>query len=307
MSTGADAAIAAFAAGHYGVFTHRHARAAGFSQAAIKTRLLSGRWTRVHEDVYVMAGAPLSWQGRLLAACWAGGFRAVASHRSAAALYGFAGGRQEIAEITCPRWRRARHPQVEVHETKALGPLDIGLVEGLPATTPERTLFDMGAVCRPTVVLMGFDKARKNGLVTYASVDTTLRRLARPGRPGVRALRWALSVRDPRQAPSESEMETLMLEVLRRHGLPAPIPQYEIRKQGRFIARVDAAYPEARIAIEYQSYQEHVGPEPLVSDNRRRSRLRALRWEMLGVTYPELQDGGELFCAAIRTALTDAA
>ena len=59
-------------------------------------------------------------------------------------------------------------------------------------------------------------------------------------------------------------METLMLEVLRRHGLPAPVPQYEVWDQGRFVARVDAAYPEARLAIEYQSYQEHVGPEPLV-------------------------------------------
>ena len=196
----------------------------------------------------------------MLAACWAGGFRAVASHRSAAAVYGLAGGREEIAEITCPRWRRARHAQVEVHETKALGPFDITVVDRIPVTTPERTLFDLGAVCGPTVVLMAFDKARKNGLVTYESVDAALRRLARPGRPGVRKLRWALSLRDPRQAPSESEMETLMLEVLRRHGLPTPIPQYEIRDRGRFIARVDAAYPEIRLAIEYQSYQEHVGP-----------------------------------------------
>jgi hypothetical protein len=231
----------------------------------------------------------------------------MASHRSAAALYGFAGGRQEIAEITCPRWRRARHPQVEVHETKALGAADISIVENIPVTTPERTLFDLGAVCRPLVVLMAFDKARKKALVTYESTDATLRRLARPGRPGVRTLRWALSVRDPEQAPSESEMETLMLEVLRRHGLPAPVPQYEVRLQGRLVARVDAAYPDARLAIEYQSYQEHVGPEPLVRDSRRRSRLKAVHWDVVDVTAPELQEGGTVFCAAIRAGLQEAA
>ena len=304
----ADARLAATAEQHHGIFALRHAVTTGLSEAQIQERRESGLWTSVFHSAYRITGAPETWRGRLLAACWAGGFRAVASHRSAAALHGFGGGRESVAEITCPRWRRARHPQVEVHETKALGARDMTVVEGIPVTTPERTLFDLGAVCHPLVVLMAFDKARKNELVTFASTEATLRRLARPGRPGVRALRWALSVRDPKQAPSESEMETLMLDVLRRHGLPAPVPQCEVRDhQGRFVARVDAAYPEARLAIEYQSYQEHVGPEPLVRDNRRRSRLRALRWEMLGVTHPELRDGGELFCAAIRAALRDAA
>lgn len=250
MSRCPDQALAALTELQHGVFSTSHARACGFTKDQIAQRLESRQWVSLHLNSYCIAGIPLTWKGRLLAACWAGGFRAVASHRSAAALYGWAGGRQEMAEITCPRWRRARHPQIEVHETTALGPLDMTVVDGIPATTPERALFDLGAVCRPIVVLMAFDKARKQELVTYESTDATLTRLARPGRPGVRPLRWALSVRDPSQAPSESEMETLMLEVLRRHGLPTPVPQFEVRHQGRFIARVDAAYPEARLAIE---------------------------------------------------------
>ncbi len=307
MSRGPDQALALLTVGQHGVFATGHARACGFTEKQIEWRISGGEWLSVHLNAYRLAGTPRLWKGDLLAACWAGGFRAVASHRSAAALYGWAGGRENVSEITCPRWRRARHASVEVHETKALGRADITVVEGIPVTTPERTLFDLGAVCRPIVVLMAFDKARRTRLVTFESTEATLRRLARPGRPGVRTLRAVLASRDPRHAPPESEMETLMLDVIQRHGLPAPVPQFEVRDHGRFVARTDAAYPHARLAIEYQSYQEHEGPGPLVRDSRRRSRLKAAGWDVIDVTAPELREGGDLFCAAIRAGLRQAA
>jgi hypothetical protein len=304
MGRTAEAQIARFAEHHHGIFSRGHAAIVGMSRQQIGERLRAGVWSSVLHGSYRLTGAPETWKGWLLAACWAGGFRAVASHRSAAALYELAGGREDVAEITCPRWRRARHPQVEVHETKALGSLDVTVLEGIPVTTPERTLFDLGSVCSPLVVRMAFDKARRVGLVTYESTEAALRRLARPGRPGVRTLRAVLASRDPAQAPPESEMETLMLDVIERHGLPAPVPQFEVYDDtGRFVARADAAYPEARVAIEYQSYQEHAGPEPLVRDSRRRKRLRAIDWEVVDATAPELRDGGGLFCAALRAAL----
>jgi hypothetical protein len=303
-----EATLAADSERRYGIFSRAHARAAGLTDAQIEQHLATGLWQPVFHSAYRITGAPLTWRAVLLAACWAGGFRAVASHRSAAALYELAGGRQDVAEITCPRWRRARHAGVEVHETKALDPIDITIVDGIPATTPERTLFDLGALCGPLVVRMAFDKARKNGFVTFDSTELTLRRLARRGRPGSRILRAVLASRDPAQAPSESEMETLMLDVIERHGLPAPVPQFEIYDgAGNFLARVDAAYPELRIAIEYQSYQEHAGEEAIVRDSRRRKALKAIGWEMIEATSPELGDGGGAFCAALQAMLRAAA
>ena len=299
MRRNLDQGLAAFAHHNHGVFTSKHARAIGLSPRQVKTRIETGQWIALHDFVYRIAGAPPTWKGELLAACWAGGFRAVASHRSAAALYGLAGGRTNMIEITCPRWRRARHDGLVVHETKALDPSDIRIVDGIPATSPERTLFDLGAVCGLITIKMGFDKARRLGLVTYRSTEGALFRLARPGRPGSRKLRAVLEDRNPALAPSESEMETLMLEVIGRHGLPAPVPQHEIRANGKVIARVDAAYPEHRIAIEYQSTQEHSGYDPLVRDSARRNRLYAIGWSVIDVTHPELQSGGDTFCAAL--------
>jgi predicted transcriptional regulator of viral defense system len=295
-----DEALARFAAEHHAVFTTAHARLIGFTTQQIARRKAGGRWLHQHLVAYYVAGAPPSWKGDLLAACWAGGFRAVASHRSAAALWALAGGRRSIQEITCPRWRRARHDGLVVHESKAFDPVDAMVIDGIPVTTPERTLLDLGAVCHESVVEMALDAAEKRELVTKESLRAIVKRLGRSGRNGVGTLRRVLDSHDPDRKPAESEMETLLVQVLRRHGFPEPVTQYEIRCAGRFVARVDAAYPQWRIAIEYDSYEYHAGRKAHARDNARRTKIAAAGWLPVAATAEDLRAGGPSLCAAIR-------
>jgi hypothetical protein len=297
-----DAALAQFATEHHGVFTTAHAALLGFTEAQTIYRKETGRWLHQHLGAYYVAGAPPSWKGDLLAACWAGGFRAVASHRSAAALWDLAGGRRPIQEITCPRWRRARHEGLVVHESKAFEPVDAMVIEGIPVTTPERTLLDLGAVCHESIVEMALDAAEKRELVTVASVRATVIRLGRSGRNGVGILRRLLDLDRAGRKPPESEMETLLLQVLRRNGFPEPATQYEIRRAGRFVARVDAAYPQWHIAIEYDSYKHHTGRKAIDRDNCRRNKIVASGWLPVTATAEDLRAGGPVLCAAIRGA-----
>jgi very-short-patch-repair endonuclease len=93
-------------------------------------------------------------------------------------------------------------------------------------------------------------------------------------------------------------METRLKQLLRRHGFPTPVFQYEIWHDGRFVARVDAAYPEHRIAIEYDSYEHHTGTLAHVRDNDRRNVLRRIEWQPVAFTAVDIRrDGGE----ALRT------
>ena len=97
-----------------------------------------------------------------------------------------------------------------------------------------------------------------------------------------------------------------MKQLFRRHGLPTPVFQYVIRHDGRFIARVDAAYPELRIAIEYDSYEHHTGKDAIVRDNDRRNVLRNIEWDLVTFTAADLaQDGGSAL-RALKTARTRA-
>lgn len=284
----------------FGVFTRAHAVAAGFSPDQIRNRLANGRWAPVHQRVFRVAGSPLAWQGQILAACWAGGFRAAASHRSAAALWELPGGRRDLVEITCPRWRRGRHDHLVVHETTVMDWLDLTHHDGVPVTTPERTLLDLGAVCSPRVVDMALDAALRRDLVDTRVLRAVLGRVGRRGRNGTGVLRRLLDERAPEQRRAESPAETRLVQVLRAHGLPEPELQYEIRDGRRFVARVDAAYPQWRIAIEYESYQEHTGKQALVRDNARRNEIVALGWHPVGATARDLADTGDRLCAAIK-------
>jgi hypothetical protein len=300
MARERDQELARFAAAHHAVFTGTHASMLGFSRKERDHRIATRQWWVLFENVFRMAGAPRSWKGDLLAACWAGGFRAAASHRSAAALWGLAGARRNIAEITCPRWRRARHDLVVAHETKALDPADLTVVDCIPVTSPDLTLLHLAAVCHPSTVEMAFDAAERRELVTRSSVEALVRRLGKQGRNGIGVLRDLLERHDPAQKPRHSEMETKVLQVLRRNGLPTPVTQYEIRRSnGVLVAQVDAAYPEWKVAIEYDSYEWHTGRARLDRDTERRLKIQGVGWSPVTATATNLRGDGHRFVEAI--------
>lgn len=299
-----DAAIAQIAESHHGVFAHHHLQELKVSAGFRKHRLRTGRWESPYDLVYRMSGAPLSWRGAVLAAVWAGGTRAVASHRSAAGLYEIPGGREDLVEITCPRWRRARHEGLEVHETTALSSRDCTEVEGIPVTTVERTIFDLASVCSPFTVELAIDNALRRDLTTLDKLGAMLRRVGKQGRKGTQLLRSLLAERDPLYAPTESERELMLVRLLREHGLPDPERQFSIYdNDGAFIARPDLAYPDLKIAMEYDSYQHHIGKRPQVRDNRRRNAMTGIGWAVLVATPEDLRygHGGQFISDVKRT------
>jgi hypothetical protein len=304
MGLDADSTLARIAGGQHGIFTHAQATAAGVTARELHRRIDAGVLENPFRGVYRFSAASVTWHSRLLCAVWAGGVRGAASHRSAAALWGLAGASQDLLEITCPRWRRAKHDGLVVHEIARLPASELRVVDAIPVTSPELTLLHLGAVCSPNTVEMAYERAKHSSLVTWESCDRLLARFARSGRNGVTALRDVLRRRDPRQAPTESEMETLLLQLARRHGLPAPITQHEVRTPtGVFLGRVDAAWPAARVAVEYQSVKHHTTDLERAQDRRRIHRLRAASWDVLEVGPDDLRAGtGEIF-DAIRVAL----
>jgi very-short-patch-repair endonuclease len=305
VDTDADETLARHAAEHHGVFRGAHARMAGLTERQIERRILDLRWLRLYRDVYRLHGAPATWEGDLLAACWAGGFRAVASHRSAAELHQMPGRKREFVEIVCPRWRRSHADTVIAHETKRLDRIDITVVDGIAATTPVRTLFDLCSVYRDGMVEIIFEHGLRRGLFAECEVATIVKRLSRPGRPGGPVLRGLLARRDPSRRPTESEMETVLVQVLRAAGLPAPVVQHEIWVGGELVARVDAAYPAERIAIEYDSDEFHTGRAAVRRDRGRRHRLLASGWITVDVGPTELRNRSAQVCSAIANALRE--
>ena len=297
---GLDAEIASLAALQHGIFTLADLSRLGVTRSPRRHRLETGRWTVLADGVYTLAGHPLSWRGRLLATCHAGGPDARASHRAAAALWGFPGHPDPPVEITCRRWRRHHTTQVVIHETTSLDEHP-RTIDRIPVTSPARTLLDLGAVCSSTHVEMGLDFALHMRLLTIPDLWTILDDTGRRGRNGTGVLRAVLDERGT-QAPTESPQETRLVRLLRRHGFSGFVPQCEVRHHGRFVARVDIGFPERRIALEYESYRHHTGREALERDSARRNALVRAGWMVVTVTAADLREFSAV-SALLRAAL----
>jgi len=290
---------AEFAATQHGMIAVHHVHLLGIDDEERKRLLAAGALRREWHGAYRVVGAPTSWKGELLGACWAGGTRALASHRSAAAVRSWPGAEQGIQEVLCPRWRRGRHKTLIVHESKLIDDVDMTIVDGIPCTSVERTLIDLGAVCSRNVVERALEAALRDEVTTVDEVQASLARLARRGRNGAGILRSILDEYDADRKLTDTDREKMMLQAFRRHGIPDPVPQYVVRHNGRFIARVDAALPQWKLAFEYESYLWHTGKSALVRDNRRRNQLLAVGWPTIGVTAADLRSGGSLVCNQI--------
>lgn len=293
MHQDSDRALADIAAAQDGIFSFEDARRAGFTKRQVDRR--TGRsWSVLYDAVYRVSGAPPTWRSKLRAACLAGGKGAAISRRSAAAMYELPPARTDIVELTCVRWKRTTHPGLIVHESRRLDPLDIRSIDGIPVTSPERIVLDMAShFPNANYLELLIQAARRKRLITYESTKEMFDRNARRGLKGVTALREALERWDPESRPTESEMETLLLQALRENGLPEPVVQFEVLDAaGQFVARVDAAYPAARILIEYDSKQEHSDEFQIARDASRRDDLQALGYRVLTARHADMRTGG---------------
>ena len=289
----------------YGVIQRGQALKAGITKAQIEHQLRVGAWSRVFEGVYRNAAVPETWESKVVAACLTGGELVAASHRSAAELHGLPGRTRSIIEITARRWGRSHRDGLLVHESARLEEPDLTFVRGVPTTSVERTLLDLGAVRGYLTVQMALDKAIRDGKTSWTRTNETLQRLARSGRPGVRKLRAALVARATAKVP-ESEQETALLALMVSRGLPDPQPQFSVfDASGAFIARVDAAYPRHRIAIEYDSDLHHSDLSALARDNARRNRLIGAGWPVIAARHADIRSGGQEFCRVVAASLQD--
>ncbi len=308
MAKDLDKELAQTAERHHGIFASHHLDDLNFSREARAVRVETGRWVSVHDGVFRMSGSPVTWRSELLAACWAGGTRALASHRSAAALWSLPAGRTDLTELICPRWKRARHDGLLVHESLRIDDEDRAARDRIPCTSPARTLFDLSRSLSPVMLDANIDAALRRELVTVDELRHAEARLVTKGRPGGRRFRAAIESRSIVSALPESIPERLLADKLVRQGLPVPVHQFVIRGvDGAVVARVDLAYPEGMVVIEYDSVEHHTGTAAHLRDSARRNAIGDLGYAVLTATSADLRDRGERLAASIRTRRTQAA
>jgi hypothetical protein len=248
--------------------------------------------------VYADAAVPLTHELLTRGVALVAPSSAVFGGLTAAALWGAPGlaAHEDPVEVVLPpgtRW--SPRTGVRVREA-ALEPRDVVERLGLRWTARTRTALDL--IRRGTlddgVVLL--DRLVSAGIVRLDAVREAAHEL-----PPGRGSRLAREVAAQADGWAESPQETRVRLLLLRAGLPAPTAQYRVFDDDGFVARVDFAWPEQRLALEYDG-QWHAEPGQFVRDRRRLNRLVAAGWRVVFVTAADLYRP-ELLVARIAAAL----
>jgi very-short-patch-repair endonuclease len=280
--------MAELAARQNAVVGRHQALACGMTGPTLSRRLADGRLQRLLPGVYVVAGSPPSWQQRLIAACIAAGPGAAASHRAAARLWRLLDGEQPL-EVTVPRQKAPRIRQVAVHRSTDLVERHITWRRGIPVTNPLRTIVDLGHVLGPEDVEDALDRGLVARRFTMVAVEQVLDELARSGRSGCGVLRRVLDDRALGDQRPDGLLEARMARLLRDARLPQATFQHVVTDDaGRFLGRVDFAYPERRLAIEVDGWRDHGTRSAFQSDRDRQNLLATAGWTVLRFTWHDV-------------------
>ncbi|GHE10751.1 endonuclease domain-containing protein [Klenkia taihuensis] len=264
------------------VFLGRTARERGW---LTPEQLRSAAWRRVMRGVYADAGLADTHGLRLAAARLVLPPAAVVAGRSAAWLLGVreAADAATPVEVLVPRDRRFGPVTGLRVRQGVVDPVDVTELRGLRFTTGLRTASDV-ARWEPTleaVVLVDLLLARD--VVQHAELRTRVAGLGTG--PGARRAVQAVQLADRR---AESPQESRTRVVLSQAGFTV-VPQFEVRDDdGRWVARVDLALPELRIAVEYDGAWHGEGGQ-LAKDRRRLNRLTEAGWLVLHLTAADLR------------------
>ena len=239
------------------------------------------------------------WRQRLLAACLAG--PAVASHRSAGALWQLPDLAEDTVEVTALRHRRRKSPDVVWHESYFLDSRDITEIESVPVTNATRTILDLAAVLEPDGLLRVLDDVLRRRLSSIERIGQALERMG-PRRPGVRQIEQCLAHRSGSAFP-ESVLETMFEEVLRAHDLPRPTPQFLVTGGNGRRFRIDFAYERYKLGVELLGAQFHANPGSWDADVARLTALNTAGWDIRLFTYRQVRDQPTVVAQAVRTAL----
>lgn len=212
--------ISAFTRTHHGLITRTVAEQLGVSEAAWYRATGHGPLEITHPGVARVAGSPITREQRILAGVWACGEGAMASHRSAAFLWGARRPDTDPVDVIVDRRSTsARIAGVVVHHPRDLAELRAVVRRGIPTTTPMRMLLDLGAVDSAGVP-SALEEILRGRAVSHRGVAQFLDRHRGRGRHGTRALHRALDANMIDGRPIDSALEKRMARLVERYSLP---------------------------------------------------------------------------------------
>jgi very-short-patch-repair endonuclease len=263
-------------------FPRRQAHEAGYTDRQIELAVARGDWVRCASSVLRVAGAPSSFLGAAWVALQAAGDGAMLSHRVAGQLHRLDGvPPSALFDLYIPQARRPRDvPRTRLHRVDVGAPAHI---MGLPVTPVALTVVDLARELPADTGTRIVADAIRTGRVSLPALEDELNRATL--RRHVARARQAVLRADPRL---ESVLEDELFAIVRPIDVGI-VPQYEVFDHGRFVARVDLAIPELRLALEADGYDSHARRPAFERVRERSALLQLADWSILAFTATQIR------------------
>ncbi|MEU9804946.1 hypothetical protein [Mycobacterium sp. NPDC050853] len=209
------------------------------------------------------------------------GEKAVACMFTAAALHGFDTERPEELHVYDLGRRLRPTPNLVVHQRDGA---PLSKLDGRLMSTAPWTAIECARAIRRGRALGVLDAVLRSRLCSVA--DLARAADVQRGRRGIVRVRELLPLADGR---AESAMESESRLVMIDGGLPLPELQFEIFDRCGELWRVDFAWPDIRLAAEYDSIEWHASREGMLRDKMRTARLQECGWTIVPITVEDVR------------------
>ena len=291
----ADQVVVSIARRQHGAITTPQLTAAGLTGDGIRHRVKKAWLRRIHRGVYLVGPleTPLT---RAMAAVLAYGDGALLSHCPAAVLWVLRPSPANTLHVTVAGREVRSRDGIEAHSVRHLHPHDATRHDGIPVTSPARTLLDLATELSPRDLARAADEARVHHLVTDDSLNEQFQRY--PNHRGTAALSKAIQT-GPQLTRSEAERR--LLELIRNARLPEPRTNARVGRH-----EVDFLWPEHDLVVEVDGYAFHSTRAAFERDRRRDAELQAAGYRVIRFTWRQLVNEHEAVIATLAAALAQA-
>ncbi|MEH3077930.1 MAG: hypothetical protein PGN11_14890 [Quadrisphaera sp.] len=265
-------------------------------------QLRDPRLRRLFHDVYAPAHLPhdhaLACRG---AALIAPGTARLTGRSMATVLGVRLADRDDPVEFVVPHPDRTRDPKGIALRAASRGPLGTATWRGVAITTPERMGFDLAAKHPLEDGVAHLDAVVGRELLGVSQFQSWLQHRHEDH---VVHVREAAQLIDGRAgSPPESKLRVRLV----RADLGVTFtPQHVVRNASVFVARVDLAVVDLKVAVEYEGAWHGLVADQLAKDRRRLDALREAGWIVVHVTADMMRTPG-MAVDAVRRALAERA
>jgi very-short-patch-repair endonuclease len=268
-----------FATNNHGIVTRE---GSGMSKSSWFRAIAAGQFEQVYPGVARLHGTERSREQRIAAAVLATGPSSLASHRSAAHLWGIPRHHDDPIDVIVVGARRrfTGFDDVIIHRPRDLERLHRQRRSGIACTNVLRTVLDLAAV-DPAATSDAVGHAITSRLATLGALDSVVIQHSEHGRTGIVALREAVTEWSIDAKPTDSMLEQAMRRLITRHRLPAV--EFHPTICGH---EVDFRVIGTTVILECDGWAYHgLERANFERDRRRDAELLAAGWIVLRFTY----------------------